>query len=601
MTEKDEIMLSESGVWGCSFRGPRTNNQDWIGYRIYEKQPLRMAMVLCDGVGGSQQGEKASRFMVDHTLDYLEGEKESNPDSAYFERLCNLLADAMDEKAQAEHFKGAATTWCLVYISHGKVMAGHMGDSRIYLFEDGKPLYTSRDHSLVNDLLAAGMITEEEAISHPQRNVITKAFQAGSPDHRSPGTVSFFPLKSSLQIMLCSDGFLPLYPEQVPMDPGSWKEEEITGLCRSSGDTRDNVSVLYARPDEIAGVVISPPAMADSMQVQHPLQTDNEAQTTPDPVLQDAKKHHDWRPAIVALIILLAAFTVWFLFSGEKTERQIPKQPKRTNTERKDKGKQQMKIKEEVPTPDKIPQREKETEPAAGNNEVIQRIAANMVFVPGGSFLMGCDSAAGDPCNPDELPRHEVRLKKFSIGKYEVTLEQWMAVMGYNPDTRTDCMQCPVTNISMEDVNTFLRTLNQRTGRTYRLPTEAEWECAARGSNKVVGYKFSGSAVSGNVAWFSGNAGGKPHPVGQKQPNALGLFDMSGNVKEWCKDFFSSEYYRDSPTDNPSGPALSARARREFVVRGGCYADNDNQLSVTFRKGYSYATRNKYTGFRLAL
>jgi formylglycine-generating enzyme required for sulfatase activity len=171
----------------------------------------------------------------------------------------------------------------------------------------------------------------------------------------------------------------------------------------------------------------------------------------------------------------------------------------------------------------------------------IQDIEKNLVYVQGGSYMMGSSDG-----QPREKPVHKVTLSSFKISKYEVTQAQWKAVMGTNPSNFKGCDNCPVEQVSWNDTQTFLKKLNELTGKKYRLLSEAEWEYAARGGNKSKGYKYAGSNSLNNVAWHNGNSGKKTHPVGQKQPNELGLYDMTGNVYEWCQDWYDDKYYEKS-------------------------------------------------------
>ncbi|MDH5397907.1 MAG: formylglycine-generating enzyme family protein [Cyclobacteriaceae bacterium] len=219
-----------------------------------------------------------------------------------------------------------------------------------------------------------------------------------------------------------------------------------------------------------------------------------------------------------------------------------------------------------------------------------------MVFVQGGTFTMGCTSEQSD-CEDDEKPEHGVSLSNFSISKYEVTQAQWESVMGSNPSWFSECPNCPVESVSWNDIQEFLRKLNERTGSNYRLPTEAEWEYAARGGDKSRGYQYSGSNNIDNVAWNSGNSELKTHPVGEKQANELGLYDMSGNVYEWCQDWYDEDYYSNSPSRNPEGP-ISGDAR---VTRGGSWGNGARNFRIAERSGLSPDINlSNGLGFRLA-
>ena len=241
-------------------------------------------------------------------------------------------------------------------------------------------------------------------------------------------------------------------------------------------------------------------------------------------------------------------------------------------------------------------------------------IEPEMIFVQGGTFQMGCTSEQGSDCNVSETPVHSVTLGSFYIGKHVITRVQWQAITGNNPSWfKGDNL--PVEQVSWNDIvgtsgnyttlngiryyeNGFIYKLNAATGKKYRLPTEAEWEYAARGGSQSRGYKYSGSNTIGNVAWYKDNSGNTTHAVGTKQANELGIYDMSGNVWEWCQDWYDSSYYSNSPPNNPAGPS-SGSSR---VIRGGswysygartCCVSNRNARSP----GYSFYD----IGFRVAL
>ena len=176
------------------------------------------------------------------------------------------------------------------------------------------------------------------------------------------------------------------------------------------------------------------------------------------------------------------------------------------------------------------------------------KTGVEFVKIPGGEFDMGSDTFA------NEKPVHRVRVAEFWLARTEVTQAQWRAVMRSIPSKQQVCDQCPVTQTSWEDVQKYLR----RTA--YRLPSEAEWEFAAGGGAEHQRWAgTSHEAELGEFAWYRGNSGNRPHPVGQKRPNLFGLFDMSGNVYEWCADWYDTDYYQASPTDNPPGPKTGTR------------------------------------------
>ena len=224
----------------------------------------------------------------------------------------------------------------------------------------------------------------------------------------------------------------------------------------------------------------------------------------------------------------------------------------------------------------------------------IKGVRYEMVWVRGGTFRMGATSEQSGDEEDNEKPVHRVTLSSYYIGKTEVTQALWMAVMGNNPSSfKGDNL--PVERVSWNDCQEFVRKLNALTGQNFRLPTEAEWEFACRGGNNSRGYKFSGSNYIDNVAWYWDNYGGKTHPVATKSPNELGIYDMSGNVHEWCLDRYG--YYSSGAQTNPVGPYGGAYR----VCRGG------DKISHTWScrsssRSYDFPTyRSDSRGLRLAL
>lgn len=221
-----------------------------------------------------------------------------------------------------------------------------------------------------------------------------------------------------------------------------------------------------------------------------------------------------------------------------------------------------------------------------------------MVRIPAGTFTMGARDEGGRILGDrgDERPLHEVSVKKFELGKYPVTQAQWLAVMGSNPSHFNDGGEhCPVEQVRWNDVQEFIRRLNALTGKAYRLPTEAEWEYAARTGNDDT-FGRSGSGDLNQVAWHSGNSRRMTHPVGQKQPNGWGLHDMLGNVWEWVEDTYAYDYSA-APTD---GSAQVFEREVSRVLRGGSWISDFRSVCVSSRFGFSEDRMEWYTGFRLA-
>ena len=220
-----------------------------------------------------------------------------------------------------------------------------------------------------------------------------------------------------------------------------------------------------------------------------------------------------------------------------------------------------------------------------------------MVRVDGGSFTMGCEKKRDGVCGPQEVPAHEVQVRDFEIGKYEVTQALWKKVMGENPSWHDNCAVCPVGRVSWHDVQAFINKLNSRTGEQYRLPTEAEWEYAARGGRHTQGYRYAGGNNAMSVAWHeTASNGSKVHPIGQKLANELGLHDMSGNVKEWVRDCWIANYKKASGNGRPRDTGDCDRR----VVRGGSWYFTARVLRAAWRDGADAKERYNLVGFRLA-
>ncbi len=224
----------------------------------------------------------------------------------------------------------------------------------------------------------------------------------------------------------------------------------------------------------------------------------------------------------------------------------------------------------------------------------VNGVTFEMVAVNGGTFTMGATSEQGSDAGSDEFPTHSVTLSDYYMGKFEVTQELWKAVMGSNP-SYFNGSNLPVERVSWNDSQEFITKLNGLTGANFRLPTEAEWEYAARGGSESGGYKYSGSNSINDVAWYYDNSDYKTHSVGTKSPNELGIYDMSGNVYEWCQDWYGS--YSSGSQTNPYGPS-SGSAR---VVRGGSWRIIARYCRVSFRTYNSPDYRINYLGFRLVV
>ena len=233
----------------------------------------------------------------------------------------------------------------------------------------------------------------------------------------------------------------------------------------------------------------------------------------------------------------------------------------------------------------------------------VKGVTFKMIYVKGGSFTMGCTSEQENDCDNSNTPAHSVTLSDFWMGETEVTQALWKAVMRSNP-SHLKGDDLPVENVSWFDCQEFIQKLNSLTGKNFRLPTEAEWEYAARGGNKSKGYKYAGGDTIGDVAWNAYNGGFTTHPVKGKKANELGIYDMSGNVEEWCSDWYDK--YSISSQTNPTGSSLALY--KERVLRGGswrdtrgCQVDSRGHYNPNYHGCRSEVGFDCHCGFRLSL
>jgi formylglycine-generating enzyme required for sulfatase activity len=218
---------------------------------------------------------------------------------------------------------------------------------------------------------------------------------------------------------------------------------------------------------------------------------------------------------------------------------------------------------------------------------VTKQEMADMVLIPGGTFTMGCTD---ENCDSDELPTHPVTLDTFWMDKYEVTQSSYSKVMGKNLSYFINCPRCPVESVSWSDATVYCSKVNKR------LPTEAEWEYAARSGSEGSYYWGNSNVNAPEYAWFEDNSKGRTQVAGTKKSNNYGLFDMSGNVWEWCNDHYSNSYYKVSPQKNPAG----ASKGNDHTVRGGSWFYGTSSLRLSNREAYNEDYAYRTLGFRCA-
>lgn len=222
----------------------------------------------------------------------------------------------------------------------------------------------------------------------------------------------------------------------------------------------------------------------------------------------------------------------------------------------------------------------------------------DFIFIEGGTFQMGSPETEIDRFSDETL--HQVTVADFYLGKTPVTQKQWREIMGGNPSHFKNCDDCPVETVSWYEAQAFIDKLNTKTGMKFRLPTEAEWEYAARGGRKSTASNlYAGSNNLDEVGWYDKNSNGKTHPVAAKKPNELGLYDMSSNVYEWCQDWYDEKYYgecqKKGTVENPTGPESGSRR----VVRGGSWYYDARYCRSAYRNRINPAYCGVNIGFRL--
>ncbi len=278
--------------------------------------------------------------------------------------------------------------------------------------------------------------------------------------------------------------------------------------------------------------------------------------------------------------------------TGKKIIVPKPEEKKiETSEEKKIEPYKEVEKKIVVPKPEekKIPTNKK------AEDVFINAILSDMVSINEGNFIMGNNKAQSN----DEI-EHPVTIGPLLFSRYEVTQQQWENVMGYNPSNNKDCSTCPVENVSWEEAMDFIIKLNEISNKKFRLPTEAEWEYVAKiGGKSEIDKEGGPEKYIKKTAWYSGNSNKKTHPVGEKQPNVSGIYDLLGNVSEWCADWYEADFYKKAKSQkNPGGPISGT----EKVIRGGSYNDSSaDRFRPSLRNKLKPESKSLDIGFRIVM
>ena len=601
----------------------RSNNEDaFIAQYIWDEKHI--LAVAIDGVGGYEGGEIAASLAQKSIVEYLESY--SNGERLELLKQAVIFANnrVYSERKNLPQYcsMSCVLTAVLVEAESKRINMAHIGDTRLYQFANGKMVKLSHDHSLVGYREEIGELTEEEAMKHPQRNVIGR--DVGSQFLESSGNdyieIETFPLIPNSILLLCSDGLCDMITSEqmkIEIEKDLPIKDKVDNLIKEANKAggKDNVTVVLV--ESINPESILPDE--DDIEVEQIMPKEH---NTIETSIEDSQAklknkvstHRTSLTILISIILVIIGILLFSMLRGyvayaqnyneylEAAQKHLRAGDKEKaiscyNVYKSMTGQVNEDFESMLNPKHSV---DKETIIISVGNTQIQ-----MKHVKGGNFK-GRVPDLGVDCQratAKEWNLYDLSVKDYYIATTEVTQALWQAVMGEpfseylqrllpqlnhsRSNLTAKCIgsQYPVYCVSSDDVKEFIMRLNQLTGRTFRLPTTREWIFAESGGNESLGFKYSGSNDIDRIAWYEGNSKYKVHPVASKLPNELGLYDFSGNVKEWTQcDYWGTTIYGGSYLSDKQGCLLGNNWRAE-----GHYA------TVGFRLAMDYTPPTKHT------
>lgn len=598
----------------------RKNNEDnlfVVDISDVPGSPFQCVFAVADGMGGLEKGEVASGIAVKYLHDLFEAQNisafagkldgENNVKMFLEQTVLEINRRICAESRNSESGGGMGTTLTFGVQKGDTLFIAHVGDSRAYLIRGKSMDPITKDHSYVGELVDAGLITEKDAKAHPQRNVISRCL---GHDEKVKVDVFARQIKHSDYLLFCSDGLTGMVNDKEIRDIVLREKhpeaagEKLIDFANERGGV-DNITVILAY---FQGEASSAPGNHATLRMKAQRGGDSYAS-------------RKWQlialQGVAAVIVGVVVVLLYYpgrvdrpvegihvqklhkaeaakpLLSGnggdtKRAQGAVNGAPK-TEPDIRDAG-----VRFETLDSNPAEAKQREVDEVLPTDYGEQLMIMEFVFVKGGEYEMGPDEG-----RDKKKPAQKVLVSGFYIGKYEVTQAQWQAIMGSNPSKFSSCgPNCPVENVGWEDVQKFIEKMNKATGKTYRLPTESEWEYACRSGGKNENYSGTNDVSRLlEYAWYDNNSGSKPHEVGKKKPNGLGIYDMSGNVWEWCSDRYDNNNYKNGSYKNLQRSELKQSSR---VIRGGSWFSLSKAVRAACCGDNLPEGKNGCVGFRLA-